>query len=78
MICLLCCAEQGAADVSAFVSHGVFPNKSWQKFTKENNQDGFKYFWISDSCPQTVKQIEGLQPFEIVSLALPIAAALLI
>ncbi|KAK9806464.1 hypothetical protein WJX73_010486 [Symbiochloris irregularis] len=70
--------SQGAAEVSAFVSHGVFPNESWRKFTREQNPDGFKYFWISDSCPQTVKAIQGLAPFEIISLAGPIAAALLI
>ena len=37
---------------------------------------GFKYFWLTDSCPQTVRQIEGIAPFEVLSLAEPIAAAL--
>ena len=69
---------QGAAAVSAFVSHGVFPNQSWHKFTRDENPDGFQKFWISDSCPQTVKDIAGIAPFEIVSLASTIAAALLI
>lgn len=39
-------------------------------------KDGFKYFWITDSCPQTVKEIEGKGPFQILSLAQPIANAL--
>ncbi|KAF0921021.1 hypothetical protein E2562_038224 [Oryza meyeriana var. granulata] len=29
-------AEHGAAKVSAYVTHGIFPNKSWQKFQPDN------------------------------------------
>ncbi|PPS05718.1 hypothetical protein GOBAR_AA14920 [Gossypium barbadense] len=47
----------GAAKVSAYVTHGVFPKRSWERFTQKNNRSekGFAYFWITDSCPQTVK-----------------------
>jgi len=37
---------------------------------------GFRYFWMSDSCPQTVRDLEGKAPFEVLTLAEPIAAAL--
>ena len=38
--------------------------------------DGFKFFWISDSCPSSVKAVTDMAPFEVLSLAEPIAAAL--
>lgn len=38
--------------------------------------NGFRYFWLTDSCPQTVQAIENHKPFEVLSLAAPIAAAL--
>jgi hypothetical protein len=42
----------------------------------EGPQHGFARFWITDSCPQTVRAVKGRAPFEILSLAGPIAAAL--
>eukprot|EP00250_Pteridium_aquilinum_P033910 c6627_g1_i2 orf=65-1345(+) len=67
----------GAAKVSAYATHGVFPNRSWEKFLcKEDGQQGFAYFWITDSCPLTVKEVIGRAPFEVLSLAGSIAAAL--
>lgn len=65
--------------MSAFVTHGVFPNMSWVKFRADlgnGAQDGFRYFWLSDSCPQTVRDVRSKAPFEVLSLAGPIAAAL--
>lgn len=38
-------ATQGAAHVSAYVTHGVFPNESWRRFEGEKGNgatDGFK------------------------------------
>jgi len=72
-------AKMGAKHVSAFVTHGVFPNFSWMKFKPDAGAgaaSGFRYFWMSDSCPQTVRDITGKAPFEVLSLAAPIAAAL--
>lgn len=72
-------ASLGATHVSAYVTHGVFPKTSWRKFkadTGEGAKTGFRYFWLTDSCPQTVRQVENSGPFEVLSLAAPIAAAL--
>jgi ribose-phosphate pyrophosphokinase len=72
-------ATQGAAHVSAYVTHGVFPNQSWKRFQSEGDggaMEGFRYFWITDSCPNTVAHVTDLEPFEVLSLAEPIAAAL--
>lgn len=39
-------------------------------------ENGMTYFWITDSCPRTVKEVKDRKPFEVLSLAAPIAAAL--
>ena len=96
----------GAAKVSAYVTHGVFPRRSWERFTQKNDgryfhilislsfsqlvlswlvfdsifvegsEKGFAFFWITDSCPHTVKAIGNTAPFEVLSLAGSIADAL--
>ena len=35
-----------------------------------------RFFWITDSCPATVTAVTDRAPFEVLSLAQPIAAAL--
>jgi hypothetical protein len=37
---------------------------------------GFRYFWLTDSCPQTVDAVKDRKPFEVLTLAGPIADAL--
>ncbi|XP_021898428.1 ribose-phosphate pyrophosphokinase 4 isoform X2 [Carica papaya] len=71
-------AAHGAVKVSAYVTHGVFPKHSWERFMHQNNgsEKAFEYFWITDSCPQTVKAIGNRAPFEVLSLAGSIAEAL--
>ena len=109
-------ALTGASAVSAYATHGVFPQRSFEKFTApsssgrvgsagsasagatggpgEPSPSGasdaastaaalaaaaapfFKYFWISDSCPETAAAVRGVKPFEVLSLADAIAATL--
>ncbi|WCJ24808.1 Ribose-phosphate pyrophosphokinase 4 [Euphorbia peplus] len=72
-------AAHGAAKVSAYVTHGVFPKRSWERFTHKSNDasgNAFAYFWITDSCPLTVEALANKAPFEILSLAGSIADAL--
>ncbi|KAK6134958.1 hypothetical protein DH2020_031295 [Rehmannia glutinosa] len=71
-------AAHGAAKVSAYVTHGVFPKKSWERFLHKNDdsEKAFTHFWITDSCPNTVKAIATKAPFEVLSLAGSIADAL--
>ncbi|KAL7184457.1 hypothetical protein ACSBR2_026585 [Camellia fascicularis] len=72
-------AAHGAAKVSAYVTHSVFPKRSWERFVHKNEADSekaFAYFWITDSCPLTVKAIANKAPFEVLSLAGSIADAL--
>ncbi|KAK9090339.1 hypothetical protein Sjap_023516 [Stephania japonica] len=72
-------AANGAAKISAYVTHGIFPNRSWERFQQDNGESpgsGLTYFWITDSCPLTVKEVKNRRPFEVLSLAGAIAAAL--
>jgi phosphoribosylpyrophosphate synthetase len=72
-------AAHGAAKVSAYVTHGIFPNNSWEKFQADNGEGpehGLSHFWLTDSCPLTVKAVKDRRPFEILSLAGSIASAL--
>ena len=63
--------------MSAYVTHGVFPGNSWERFTSSGaGGQGFSKFFLTDSCPQTAKAVEGIEPFEILSLSRPIAEAL--
>ncbi|XP_027914593.1 ribose-phosphate pyrophosphokinase 4 [Vigna unguiculata] len=72
-------AAQGASKISAYVTHGIFPNNSWSRFGHDNGghpETAFTYFWITDSCPLTVKEVTNRPPFEILSLASSISASL--
>lgn len=72
-------AAHGAAKISAYVTHGIFPNKSWKRFQYDNGvgpAKGLSYFWITDSCPLTAKEVSHKPPFEVLSLASAIADSL--
>ncbi|CAA6661187.1 unnamed protein product [Spirodela intermedia] len=72
-------AAHGAKKISAYVTHGIFPNRSWERFQHDNGvgpNEGLSFFWITDSCPLTVKEVKNKRPFEVLSLAGSIAAAL--
>lgn len=42
----------------------------------EGAAHGFAHFWLTDSCASTVKDVRGVEPFEVLSLAGSIAVAL--
>ncbi|XP_047314458.1 ribose-phosphate pyrophosphokinase 3, mitochondrial-like [Impatiens glandulifera] len=73
-------AKHGSARVSTYVTHGFFPNRSFERF-EPNNGVTFvfiqSYFWITDSCPETVKEVNNRPPFEVLSLAAASIAATL-
>lgn len=45
-------------------------------FIAEASEKAFAYFWITDSCPVTVKALANQAPFEVLSLAGSIANSL--
>jgi len=59
----------GAAEVSAFVTHAVFPNDSWRRFAAGGDRNVFKTFYVSDSRPTTVKHLPIDDCFQIFPLA---------
>lgn len=59
----------GAARVSAFAAHGVFPQQSWKRLENE----GFNTVWITDSCPAQALQVRDRPPFQVLSLDADIA-----
>ncbi len=62
-----------ASAVSAYVTHGVFPNNAWESFLKA----GFTHFWMTDSVPRTSGRLADRPPFEIISLDKAIARLLM-
>ena len=77
--CARALAGAGSGRVSAYVTHAVFPHQSWKRFARGSEPEGdvpFAHFWCTDSCPLTVRDVEDVQPFKILTLARPIAEAL--
>ncbi len=57
--------EAGAATISSYSTHGVYPQESWGKMIGT----GFKHVWITDSCPTMANYLRGVGQFEVISLA---------
>ena len=78
---LLACAQalrqlepisgRGCVGVSAFVTHAVFPDRSWQKFTVAPR--ALDHFWVTDTCVARAAELDGVEPFEVLSIA-PVVA----
>jgi ribose-phosphate pyrophosphokinase len=68
--------NEGAIAVSAYVTHAVFPNDSWKKFTNGAGGIQFKNFWITNSIPHA-EEICKHPPFRLLSLSTIIAENLL-
>lgn len=58
----------GAKQVSAYVTHAVFPKESYKKFLKTNDSCSFNTFYITDSIPEIAKILEDKQPFFVIKL----------
>lgn len=63
--CRKALVKAGAAAVSAYVTHGVFPDGSWRNFMGA----GFAHFWITDSCPVTAARLQDEPPFQVLCLS---------
>ena len=76
---LLECAKEllrnGAACVSAYVTHAIFPNASYKKFflseCAAESPSAFKlqHFWLTDTNPNVTDRLRGQEPFEVLSIA---------
>ena len=61
--------EKGAASVSAFVTHAIFPNSAWRKFAEEKGCQRFETFYVTNSCPEVTDLLVNQSPFKVLSLA---------
>lgn len=68
------CAEvllrKGATKVSAYVSHAVFPNKAWKRFSTKHAGDRavFDRIWVTNSIPVTTTELPIDDVFEVLDL----------
>ena len=60
--------------MSAYVTHPVFPEQSWKRFT--DCEVKFENFWITDSIPHA-REIAVNAPFKLLSISAVIADVLL-
>ena len=78
--CVSLLGERGALSVSCYVTHGVFPNDSWQRFTDEEMvkacRKPLRSFMLTDSIPRTTKKLAGVKPFRVLPIATRLAALL--
>ncbi|CAB3981682.1 ribose-phosphate pyrophosphokinase 4-like [Paramuricea clavata] len=72
--CAKALKKAGATKISAYVTHGVFPQESWKRFTASDVP--FENFFITDSLPYA-EEIVKHRPFQLLSLTTAIAEALL-
>lgn len=66
--CGVALKTSGAASVSAFCAHGVFPNESWRRFLTGGDRCIFDDFFVTNSIPNTVTQIPTNDVFVILDL----------
>jgi phosphoribosylpyrophosphate synthetase len=71
--CFKALKAAGARTVSAYVTHGVMENGAWERF----RDAGFHRVYITDSCPETAKAVDGVEPFRVLTLAASIANAVM-
>lgn len=73
MNCKKLLQELGALKVSCFVTHAIFPNNSWMKFSQEPESTRFAKFYVTNSCPEITNSLCNSSPFEVLSLGPSIA-----
>lgn len=74
--CACALKAQGARSVSAYVTHAVFPNQSWNKFLQKSPLNGgqpgpyhiFEKFWVTNSIPTTTAQMPADDVFEVLDI----------
>jgi len=58
----------GAASVSAFVAHSVFPNDSWKRFARGGDRGVFEKFWTTNSIPTVTNNLPEGDVFVVLDL----------
>ncbi|CAM9295406.1 unnamed protein product [Phaeothamnion confervicola] len=61
--------DRGAASVSAFVAHGVFPAQAWKRFARGGDRCVFERFWLTNSIPTTTSNLPKDDVYEVLDLS---------
>ena len=67
--CGVALKNAGAAGVSAFVAHAVFPNNSWRSFLSTGERHCFDRFFVTNSIPTVTDNIPRNDVFEILDIS---------
>ena len=68
--CGMACKAAGAASVSAFLAHAVFPNQSWRSFLPDGVHYGcFERFYVTNSVPSVTDMLPQGSVFEVLDLS---------
>jgi adenine phosphoribosyltransferase len=55
--------------VSAFVTHPVFPNNGWLKFTPGHVYSGLKHFYVGNTVTLSTSRLRHRAPFQVLDIA---------
>lgn len=66
--CAAALKAAGAASVSAYCTHGIFPNEAWRRFTTGGDRCVFEDFYLTNSVMPTIRQLPTNDVFVIIDL----------
>ncbi len=61
--------DMGFPHISCFVTHAVFPKRSYLDFLPQGRKSGFENFWVTDSNPQISSILAHSPPFRVLPIA---------
>jgi ribose-phosphate pyrophosphokinase len=67
--CGVALQSAGAASVSCFVAHGVFPKESWKRFLKSGDRGCFEKFYLTNSVPTVTDALPTDDTFVVLDLS---------
>ena len=65
--CFLHLKELGFSNISAYVTHAVFPKNAWRKFIYGGKYHGLTQFYIGDTVPEMAYKLNVYRPFFVLS-----------
>ncbi|KAJ1454777.1 phosphoribosyltransferase-like protein [Pelagophyceae sp. CCMP2097] len=66
--CGVALKKLGAASVSAFVAHAVFPKDAYLRFSRGGDRDVFESFYVTDSIPTTTSKLPKNDVFKVIPI----------
>lgn len=66
--CMQSLKKEGFTEVSAYVTHAVFPNECHLDFLDGGSKAGFHRFYVTNSVPEVTRKLRNYPLFHIISL----------